>query len=200
MSKFAVTLADLRKAGACFSGYNKVVRMLQGRPFTAADAERDSYIRLAHKAPISLADIARNNGLDDALWSLRCVSNADRDMRLFAVWCARQVEHLMPDERSRAALNVAERFANGCATVEELDAAARAAYAAYAAYAAADAAYAAYAARAAYAAAAAHVARAARAAYAAYAAHAAYAAANAVRADQLEMFIDMCNGEAFWQS
>jgi hypothetical protein len=40
--------------------------------------------------------------------------------RLFAVWCARQVQHLMTDPRSIAALDVAERHANGMATDEEL--------------------------------------------------------------------------------
>ena len=44
----------------------------------------------------------------------------DRTLRLFAVWCARQVQHLMTDPRSVAAVDVAERFANGNATVEEL--------------------------------------------------------------------------------
>ena len=29
--KFEITLAALRKEGACVSGYNKVVRMLQGK-------------------------------------------------------------------------------------------------------------------------------------------------------------------------
>lgn len=51
----------------------------------------------------------------------------DRTLRLFAVWCARQVQHLMEDERSIAALDVAERFANGEATSEELAAAGAAA-------------------------------------------------------------------------
>lgn len=44
-------------------------------------------------------------------------------LRLFAVWCARQVQHLMKDQRSIAAIDVAERFANGLATKEELAAA-----------------------------------------------------------------------------
>ena len=44
----------------------------------------------------------------------------DKELRLFAVWCERQVQHLMPDERSIAALDVAERRANGNATDEEL--------------------------------------------------------------------------------
>jgi hypothetical protein len=48
-------------------------------------------------------------------------------MRLFAVWCARQVQHLMKDSRSIAALDVAERFANGQATKDELAAAGAAA-------------------------------------------------------------------------
>ena len=44
----------------------------------------------------------------------------ERTLRLFAVWCARQVQHLMQDKRSLAALDVAERHANGQATDEEL--------------------------------------------------------------------------------
>lgn len=47
----------------------------------------------------------------------------DRSLRLFAVFCARQVEHLLTDDRSRRAIAAAERFANGEATQEELAAA-----------------------------------------------------------------------------
>jgi hypothetical protein len=47
----------------------------------------------------------------------------DRELRKFAVWCARQVQHLMTDARSVAALDVAERHAEGLATDEELHAA-----------------------------------------------------------------------------
>jgi hypothetical protein len=106
--------------------------------------------------------------------------------------CANTVRHLMTDERSTRAVDVAIAFGEGRATREELDAAARAAYAAAraaraaadAADAAADAAYAAYAAAyAAYAASAAADAAADAAAYAAYAAaDAAYAASAAARA------------------
>jgi hypothetical protein len=55
---------------------------------------------------------------------------SERDQRLFAVWCARRVQHLMQDPRSIAALDVAERYANGEATREELEAASAAACAA----------------------------------------------------------------------
>ena len=64
----------------------------------------------------------------DRLWVARFFVT-DKTNRLFAVWCARQALALVsnPDQRSVAACDVAERFANGAATKEELDAAARAA-------------------------------------------------------------------------
>ncbi|CAJ9646940.1 putative bacteriophage protein [Burkholderia pseudomallei] len=126
--RFTVTLAALREAGACYGGYNKLVRSIQGKAFSMKDADREAYIHLRHDAEIPLLDILKSNGLDDALWVLHCILDADRDMRLFAVWCARQVEHLMEDQRSKDALNVAERFANGEATDEERAAARNAAW------------------------------------------------------------------------
>ena len=179
--KFEVTLADLRRAGACFEGYNKLVRSIQGREFSKEDKARESYIRFRHDAPIPLTAILESNGLDDALWSLRCVPGAERDTRLFAVWCARQVEHLMTDQRSKDALNVAERFANGEATEEELAAARDAARVAAAAATWAAAAAAALSAEAA-------------------AALSAEAAGAATRAAQSQMFIRMCEGTAPWQT
>ena len=47
----------------------------------------------------------------------------DQELRLFAVFCARQVEHLTADQRSKDAINTAEKFAKGKATREELAAA-----------------------------------------------------------------------------
>ena len=61
---------------------------------------------------------------EDRLWVvLRTDLVSEKLMRLFAVWCARQVQHLMKDDRSIKALDVAEAFANGLATKEELAAA-----------------------------------------------------------------------------
>jgi hypothetical protein len=47
----------------------------------------------------------------------------DITLRRFACWCARQVWHLLTDERSRHAVETAERFCDGKATLEELAAA-----------------------------------------------------------------------------
>ena len=62
----------------------------------------------------------------DIIWLLcRNEFLSDRDLRLFAVWCAREALSLIdsPDPRSVAACDVAERYANGEASQEELAAA-----------------------------------------------------------------------------
>jgi len=75
-----------------------------------------------------IIDILDRDGLDDALIALGQAH--EKEMRLYAVWSARQVQHLMKDKRSIAALDVAERYANGLATDKELAAALDAAWAA----------------------------------------------------------------------
>ena len=110
------TLNQIRTFDPCKSGWRKLLAHL-GK--TQADDEA-----------LNIAAILDSNGLDDALWCLRAVKGRDREIRLSAVWCARQVQHLMTDARSIAALDVAERFANGDATQVELKAARAAARAA----------------------------------------------------------------------
>jgi len=110
------TLHKIRAHSPCADGWAKLLRHL-GK--TQADDE-----------PLAFATILDSNGLDDALWCLRAVNRHEREVRLFAAWCARQVQHLMTDPRPLAALDVAERYANGQATDEELAAAMDAAWAA----------------------------------------------------------------------
>ena len=100
------TLNAIREHGPCEDGWRKLLRHL-GK--TSPDDE-----------PLSIVTVLDSNGLDDALWCLRAVTGHDREIRLYAVWCARQVQHLMTDPRSLAALDVAERYAHALATDEEL--------------------------------------------------------------------------------
>ena len=73
--------------------------------------------------PLTYAAIIEAAGVENAIWCMRAEPQHEREWRLFAVWCARQVQHLIVDERSIAAIDVAERYANGRATSEELAAA-----------------------------------------------------------------------------
>ena len=121
------TLNRIRACSPCESGWRKLLANL-GK--TKADDE-----------PLALSVIFESNGLNDALWCLRAVEGHRKSMRLFAVECARSVQHLKTDPRSIAAIDVAERYANGLATDDELqDAWAAAEADAGAAWAAAEAA------------------------------------------------------------
>ena len=99
------TLNKIRKNSPCQNGWQK---LLAGLNKSGPDDE-----------PLPMVTILDLNGLDDALWALRA-TDCDRESRLLAVAYARQVQHLMTDERSIACIDVAERFANGKATREEL--------------------------------------------------------------------------------
>ena len=103
------TLNKIREQGPCIDGWERLLRSL-GK--TKADDE-----------PLSLLTVLDSNGLDDTLWCFRAVDGFAKEKQLFAVWCARQVQHLLTDPRSLVALDVAERFALGAATRTELDAA-----------------------------------------------------------------------------
>jgi len=70
---------------------------------------------------ITIIQIIDSNGICDAIWCLRAVEGYDKEIRLFMAWCARQVQHLMRDQRSITALDVSERYAKGLATQEELE-------------------------------------------------------------------------------
>lgn len=100
------TLRAIRFHEPCEGGWKTLLKHL-GK--TDADCE-----------PLPLTTILDSNSLDDTLWCLRTVPEHDKLWRLYAVWCARQVQHLMKDERIIAALDVAERHAYGQATDEKL--------------------------------------------------------------------------------
>ena len=108
--KLTTTLKQIKKHNPCEDGYAKALKYFK-------DVARD----------IHLKDIIESNGINDALWCLRMWPEYNNKWRLYAVWCARQVQHLITDQRLLYALDVAERFANGNATTDEFNAASDAA-------------------------------------------------------------------------
>ena len=111
-----ITLNKIREKSPCAEGWQK---LLASKGKTSAD-----------DVEFPLTDVLDSNGLNDTFWCLRCMPEHDNLWRLFAVWCAEQVKHLMVDERSLNALVVARNHANGLATDAELNAARAAAWAA----------------------------------------------------------------------
>ena len=108
------TLNKIREQSPCQLGLEELLRTL-GK--TKADDEL-----------ISIETILNSNALDYTLCCLGAVEGRDREIRHYMVWCARQVQHLMTDQRSINALDVAEKFADGLATQAELSAARDAAW------------------------------------------------------------------------
>jgi hypothetical protein len=102
-----ITMAQIKKHKPCTDGWKKLKK---SKGFKAVD----------YDTPFPLSDVLEINGFLDALWCLLCLPEHDNLWRKYAVWCARQVQHLMTDQRSIDALDVAWRHSDGLATDEEL--------------------------------------------------------------------------------
>lgn len=114
---YETTLNKIRSRKPCKHGWWKLLISLRK---TKSDDDR-----------LSLGHVLESNGLRDAIWSLRACDDIEKDARLFAVECARRVTHMMNDQRSIDALDIAEKYANGGATRKQLSTAKRAALSAY---------------------------------------------------------------------
>ena len=98
------TIADIRNWKPCYDPARYLPQDWSG---TALEILRHAEIPPQHKLWV----VCREDIIDA------------KTLRLFAVWCCRQVQHLITDPRSVAAVDCAEKFANGDATAEELAAA-----------------------------------------------------------------------------
>lgn len=112
---YYTTLRRIREMSPCSRGWGRLLAYL-GK--TQADDE-----------PLPLSTILESNGIRDAIWALRAIDDC-AEIRLYAVRCARQIQHLIRDQRIQDTLDIVEQFAIGNATKTELDAARDAAWAA----------------------------------------------------------------------
>ena len=109
-----ITLAKIKEHNPCPDGWEKILEA-QG-----PDLDREW----------PLLEAFKSNCLDHVLWALRCLPEHNRLWRKYAVWCVMQVEHLLIDQRSQDALEVAWRHSDGLASDAELAAGIEAAWAA----------------------------------------------------------------------
>jgi hypothetical protein len=121
-----ITLNKIRAGSPCVGGWQKVLK---------------AHEHLGMDTEFPLSSVLESNGLKDTLLCFEVLPEYIEIPKRFAIWCARDVQHLMEDECGVNAINVAERYLDGNATWEELRAAAYATTvdAALAAYAAVDA-------------------------------------------------------------
>ena len=103
-----LSLNEIREQSPCKQGWEKLLKSKQNTHWNQQ---------------FPLSDIIDSNGLNDALWCLRVRPEYSNLWRKYAVWCARQVERFMTDNRSKSALDVAWRHSEGQATDKELAAA-----------------------------------------------------------------------------
>jgi hypothetical protein len=113
------TLNKIESHTPCSTGWEKLLTFLNK---TKADDEA-----------LQLSTILESNGIQDAIWALRAVEGHEKEARLMMCDIADTARHLMTDERSTNAIDVARKYANGEASKEELREASRAAVAAWAA-------------------------------------------------------------------
>ena len=127
-----ITLQEIRDNNPCKTGWGKVLSANGG---VGADMNKS----------FELSTILESNDFDDCMWALRCKPEHKNFFIKLAVVFADEVSHLMSDERTKTALDIAWQYSEGLVDQNAADAAyayADAAYAdaAAAAYADADAA------------------------------------------------------------
>jgi hypothetical protein len=103
-----ITLNKIRAVSPCVAGWEKV---LKAHKYLGMDTE------------FPLSSVLYSNNLYDTLWCFYVLPEHIEIPKRFALWCARDVQHLITDEICINVLDVAERYLDGNATGEELKAA-----------------------------------------------------------------------------
>lgn len=100
-----------------FTNLNEIIR---NQPSIEYWSKLLSHIGKIHadNEPVSFKTILTSNGLSDAIWTLRCIDVPE--VRIFSVRCLRQIQHLIKDDRSLKAIDIAELYSIGEAGAVDL--------------------------------------------------------------------------------
>jgi len=76
-------------------------------------------------SPLAFSEILKSNrcGYYDAVFAIESAPQYEKEWRLFAIWCARRVQEAGGTWQATHALNIAERFAQGTASIHQLESA-----------------------------------------------------------------------------
>lgn len=92
------TLYEIRKNNPCNRGWCQLLRSLYK---TKADHE-----------PVSIEYIINSNGVDDAIWALRCIEGYDKEIYTFAITYIKRAQHLVKDQVIIDAINEIQKSPN----------------------------------------------------------------------------------------
>ncbi|MGL6228587.1 MAG: hypothetical protein ACRC3J_05160 [Culicoidibacterales bacterium] len=112
-----LTLNDIRKHNPCISGFNKLVCSLLG-----IDEIENSfdYIETDYAESFSLECILDSNGINDAIWSIRCLSREDsHKFKRFMVDIIRLIGADL-NTKQKDALKYADMFIDGTVLYNQL--------------------------------------------------------------------------------
>jgi hypothetical protein len=115
----ATTLNRIYSQQPCVAGWRRGLVAL-GK--TQADDEPLTFLELADKGKTCALAQGRFS-VFDMFWCTKSAPEYDDHWRRFTVWCVRQVQDQLSDPRSLQALDVAESYAEGVASLAELIAA-----------------------------------------------------------------------------
>jgi len=105
-----LSMQQIRAGNPCSDSWDKLVEFMS----------TPQYKNVSYITPMPLRLGLTSHSVYEVLWCLPLVPSHAREKRLYSVWLAKKIRHLLRDRRSLDALAVAERFANGEVGVGEL--------------------------------------------------------------------------------
>ena len=113
---YTVTIWQLRACLPLYS-YNEIVCMAQGMQFSELYTR---YMECDETIKVNIADICNKINMHVAIDAMAAAGCYNRDLRMFGIWCAEQVQHLAPQSIYTDCIDAAKKYANGESSLGEM--------------------------------------------------------------------------------